>query len=262
MRQPWKALYWLLCGAVLLFLLAPIAAIVPLSFSSGSFLAYPLPGWSLRWYHEVLVGGRWLRALGVSLFVGTAATALSVVLGTLAALGLARTRTRWAAVVRTVMLAPMILPVILIAVGAYFFLAPLALTSTFTGLILAHTVIAVPFVVLPVLTALELLENYAQLKEAGIRPYWCVHHGITVSMYYADPDGNQMEFQVDAMPSNEAANAFMQGPRFAVNPIGVEYDPDAWLARWRAGEPEAAFLERETDLPVSPVRGPATATAQ
>ena len=68
----------------------------------------------------------------------------------------------------------------------------------------------------------ELFENYAQLKDAGIRPYWCVHHGITVSMYYADPDGNQMEFQVDAMPSNEAANAFMQGPRFAVNPIGVE----------------------------------------
>jgi catechol-2,3-dioxygenase len=103
----------------------------------------------------------------------------------------------------------------------------------------------------------ELLENYAQLNEAGIRPYWCVHHGITVSMYYADPDGNQMEFQVDAMPTNEAANAFMQGPRFAANPIGVEYDPDEWLARWRGGEPEAAFLERAADLPVSPVRGPA-----
>ena len=104
----------------------------------------------------------------------------------------------------------------------------------------------------------ELLENYAQLKAAGIRPYWCVHHGLTVSMYYADPDGNQMEFQVDAM-SNEAANEFMQGPRFALNPIGVEYDPDEWLARWRAGESESAFLVRAADLPVSPVRGPAMA---
>jgi catechol-2,3-dioxygenase len=102
----------------------------------------------------------------------------------------------------------------------------------------------------------ELLENYAQLKEAGIRPYWCVHHGITVSMYYADPDGNQMEFQVDAMPSNEAANEFMQSASFAANPIGVEYDPDEWLARWRTGEPEAAFLVRTSHLPVSPVRGP------
>ena len=53
--------YWLYCAAVLLFRLVPIAAIVPLSFSSGSFLAYPLPGFSLRWYEEVLGGGRWLR---------------------------------------------------------------------------------------------------------------------------------------------------------------------------------------------------------
>jgi putative spermidine/putrescine transport system permease protein len=156
--SPWRFAYWAYCALVLVFLLAPIAAIVPLSFSSGSFLAYPLPGWSLRWYQEVLGGGRWLRALGVSLVVGLSATALSVVLGTLAALGLARLRGAWAALLKTMILAPMIVPVILIAVGAYFFLAPLSLTSTYTGLILAHTVIAVPFVVVPVLTALELLD--------------------------------------------------------------------------------------------------------
>jgi catechol-2,3-dioxygenase len=100
-----------------------------------------------------------------------------------------------------------------------------------------------------------LLDNYAQLKALGIEPYWCIHHGITVSMYYADPDGNQMEFQVDACASNDEANAFMNGPRFALNPIGVEYDPEEWLGRWRAGEPAASFLPRQADLPVSPVRG-------
>lgn len=147
------------CAAVLVFLLLPIAAIVPLSFSSGSFLSYPLPGWSLRWYAEVFAGdGKWLRALGNSLHVGLAATALAVLLGTLAALGLARQRGAWAALLKALMLSPMIVPVILIAVGSYFFLAPLALTSTYTGLILAHTVIAVPFVVVPVLTALEGLD--------------------------------------------------------------------------------------------------------
>jgi len=57
MHGGWRAIYWLYCGAVLAFLLVPIAAIVPLSFSSGSFLTYPLPGWSLRWYAEVLGGG-------------------------------------------------------------------------------------------------------------------------------------------------------------------------------------------------------------
>ena len=100
----------------------------------------------------------------------------------------------------------------------------------------------------------DLLENYAQLKAQGIKPYWCIHHGITVSMYYADPDGNQMEFQVDCFDSNEEANAFMEGPHFAANPIGVEYDPDEWLARLRAGTPASEFLVRRTHLPVSPIR--------
>lgn len=155
------------CAAVLAFLLVPIAAIVPLSFSSGSFLSYPLPGWSLRWYVEVLGGGKWLQALGNSLLVGVLATALALVLGTLAALGLARQRGPLVGALKLLMLSPMIVPTILVAVGAYFFLAPLALTASFTGLVLVHTVIAVPFVVVPVLTALELLDpNLARAAAA------------------------------------------------------------------------------------------------
>jgi catechol-2,3-dioxygenase len=103
----------------------------------------------------------------------------------------------------------------------------------------------------------DLFENYAQLKELGITPYWCIHHGITVSMYYGDPDGNQMEFQVDSYASNDEANAFMGGPHFAENPIGVEYDADAWLARVRAGESPETLLRRTTHQPVSPIRGTA-----
>lgn len=101
----------------------------------------------------------------------------------------------------------------------------------------------------------ELFENYAWLKERGIKPYWCVHHGITLSMYYADPDGNQMEFQVDCFETADDANALMHSPRWGVNPIGVEYDPDDWLARLRAGTPAAELLARKSDLPVSPIRG-------
>ena len=155
------------CAGVLAFLLVPIAAVVPLSFSSGSFLSYPLPGLSLRWYGEVLGGGKWLGALANSLFIGAAATAAALLLGTLAALGLARRRGATVAALKLLMLSPMIVPVILVAVGSYFFLAPLALTSSYTGLILAHTVIAVPFVVVPVLTALELLDpNLARAAAA------------------------------------------------------------------------------------------------
>jgi len=106
-------------------------------------------------------------------------------------------------------------------------------------------------------TLRELAENYAQLKEMRIVPYWCLHHGITVSMYYGDPDGNRMEFQVDAYPTNEEANAFMEGPGFEQNPIGVEFDPNDLLARLRAGEPETNFLRCSVHLPVAPLRHPA-----
>ena len=167
LKHPWKHLYWLLCAAVLAFLLVPIAAIIPLSFSSGSFLTYPLPGLSLRWYQEVFGGGKWLPALANSLYVGAVATAFSVLLGTLTSLGLMRHKAWWTEALKLMALSPMIVPVILIAVASYFFLAPLSLTSTYTGLIIAHTVIAVPFVVVPVLTALELLDpNLARAAAA------------------------------------------------------------------------------------------------
>ncbi len=101
----------------------------------------------------------------------------------------------------------------------------------------------------------DLFENYEQLKEKGIKPYWCVHHGITVSMYYADPDGNQMEFQVDVFDSSEEGNAFMCGPITAANPVGVEYDPEDWLVQMRAGKPVSEFLSRKVHEPMSPIRG-------
>ena len=100
----------------------------------------------------------------------------------------------------------------------------------------------------------ELFDNYVQLKEQSIMPYWCIHHGITVSMYYGDPDGNQMEFQVDSFPSNDQANEFMHGLGFDTNPIGVEYDPEDWLAQMKAGASATDFLLRKVHLPVSPVR--------
>ena len=101
----------------------------------------------------------------------------------------------------------------------------------------------------------DLFENYRQLKEKGITPYWCVHHGMTISMYYADPDGNQMEFQVDVFDSSEEANDYMCGPINAANPIGVEYDPEDWLARMRAGAHPSEFLTRSVHEPMSPIRG-------
>ena len=80
----------------------------------------------------------------------------------------------------------------------------------------------------------DLLDTYERLKAAGVRPYWPVHHGTTLSLYYSDPDGNRMEFQVDC-GTLEQANAYMGSEAFAANPIGVGFDPDELLARYRAG---------------------------
>lgn len=101
----------------------------------------------------------------------------------------------------------------------------------------------------------ELFDNYARCKAAGIEPYWCVHHGLTISMYYADPDGNQMEFQVDAFDSSEELNAYISGPPFEANPVGVEFDPEAWLAAVEKGASLEDFRVRKVHEPVSPIRG-------
>lgn len=87
----------------------------------------------------------------------------------------------------------------------------------------------------------DLLETYARLKQAGIKPYWPVHHGMTLSPYYQDPDGNRMEFQVDTC-SVEEANAYWRSDVFAANPIGVVVDPEALLAQYRGGAPAETLL--------------------
>ncbi len=87
----------------------------------------------------------------------------------------------------------------------------------------------------------DLLATYARLKDARITPYWPVHHGMTLSLYYQDPDGNRVELQADALPSADAI-AYFGSPAFAANPIGIEYDPDALVAAWRAGASETELL--------------------
>jgi catechol-2,3-dioxygenase len=91
----------------------------------------------------------------------------------------------------------------------------------------------------------DLLYTYARLKREGIEPYWCINHGMTTSMYYKDPDANRVELQVDAFRTAEEAERWMRAGEFAANPIGVIFDPEELLARYRVGEP----LEKLTARP-------------
>jgi len=89
----------------------------------------------------------------------------------------------------------------------------------------------------------DLLSTYARLKSEGIEPYWCLNHGPTTSMYYKDPDGNRVELQIDNFDTAET-NRWMASGEFAENPIGVIFEPEELLTRYRAGEPLSALLER------------------
>jgi putative spermidine/putrescine transport system permease protein len=151
----WHYALWAFCILVLAFLILPIVIIVPLSFSSGTFLTFPMPGLSLRWYEEFLASDAWRLSLRNSVVVASATTVLATVLGTLAALGLSRARLPGQGVIMALIVSPMIVPVVIVAVGVYFAYAPFGLTSSLIGLTLAHTALAAPFVVITVSATLQ-----------------------------------------------------------------------------------------------------------
>ena len=153
--KAWRVCFLLYCGAVFAFLVIPVLAVMPLSFNSGAFLTYPLEGLSLRWYEEFVRSPKWLPSVRNSVLVAAATTAIATPLGTLAALGLMHARPGLKPVILGILILPMIVPVIIIALAIYFLDAPLGLTSSYWGLILAHTVLATPFVVVVVHATLQ-----------------------------------------------------------------------------------------------------------
>jgi putative spermidine/putrescine transport system permease protein len=155
LQRMWHHALWAICILVLAFLILPILVIVPLSFSSGTFLTFPIPGLSLRWYQEFFTSAPWQLSLRNSLIVASATTVVATGLGTLAALGLTRASLPGRTLLMGLILSPMVVPLVIIAVGVYFFYAPMGLTGSLLGLTLAHTALAVPFVVITVAATLQ-----------------------------------------------------------------------------------------------------------
>ncbi|BCG03698.1 ABC transporter permease (plasmid) [Paraburkholderia sp. PGU19] len=139
----------------LLYLILPVLTIVPLSFSSSTFLVYPIPGWSLRWYQNLIASDEWRMAAKNSFIVAPSATVLATVLGTLAAIGLTKANFKGKALLMAILISPMIVPVVVVGVGMYLFFAPLGLANTYIGLIMAHASLGVPFVVTTVAATLQ-----------------------------------------------------------------------------------------------------------
>jgi catechol-2,3-dioxygenase len=94
----------------------------------------------------------------------------------------------------------------------------------------------------------DLLFTYKRLKSKGIEPFWPINHGMTISLYYHDPDGNTVELQVETISNPDDINKFMKSEDFVRNPIGVLFDPDEFVARYEAGV-AIEDLARRPELP-------------
>ena len=154
-ERAWYYAHRVICFAVLLFLIAPILAIMPLSFNAESFFTYPMPGLSLKWYDDFFTNPQWMLGVKNSMIVGVSVTILATAIGTLAALGLSRGRFPARDTIMSILISPMMVPVIISAVGMYFFYTSIGLSNSLPGLILAHTALATPFVVIVVTATLS-----------------------------------------------------------------------------------------------------------
>jgi putative spermidine/putrescine transport system permease protein len=137
------------------YLILPILVILPLSFTSGELLVYPLPAWSLRWYREFTTGPMWTQATGNSLVLAVVTTLVATTTGMLAAFGLQGLRSRLKPVLFGLLALPLIIPPVMVAVALFYYYARLGLVGTFGGLVLAHTVLALPFVVITIAATLQ-----------------------------------------------------------------------------------------------------------
>jgi putative spermidine/putrescine transport system permease protein len=151
----WYVALRVLCYGLLAYLVLPILALVPLSFSADSFLVYPIRHLSLHWYRQLLGADSWWLAIRNSFIVAPCATVLATVLGTLCALGLDRAEFPGKRVLTAFVLSPLVAPLVVVAVALYLFYMKLGLAGTFTGLIIAHALLGAPFVVTTVTATLK-----------------------------------------------------------------------------------------------------------
>ncbi|WP_433362683.1 ABC transporter permease [Streptosporangium sp. CA-115845] len=152
-----RRLAWIVTALVTVFLLVPIVVIVPVAFNASPYIEFPPSGLSLRWFENFFTSPEWVEAALVSLRVAAITTVLATVLGTLTAIGLTRTRARYLGVVNAVIALPMIVPMVAYALGVYAVYVHFGLVGSMTGLIVAHTVLALPYVVLNVSAPLQTL---------------------------------------------------------------------------------------------------------
>lgn len=150
-----RSILYLICALIFVYLILPIFVIIPISFSSSRFLQFPPSGFSLQWYRKYFSDRNWISATIRSFQVGTLTTLLATTLGTLASFALVRGEFKGKRFLYGIILSPLIIPVIITAVAVYYVFAGVRLIGTIWALVLAHTVLALPFVVVNVSSTLQ-----------------------------------------------------------------------------------------------------------
>lgn len=162
----WYYLFRVICAAIFLFLVGPLLVIIPLSFNaepyftfSDAMLKLQPEGYSLRWYQEFFTSSAWLNAIKNSIIIAIASTILATVLGTTAALGLSSRNMPYRNTIMALLISPLIVPLIISAAAMFFFFSRINLTQTYLGVILAHTALGIPFVVITVTATLSSFDH-------------------------------------------------------------------------------------------------------
>ena len=175
----WFYSFRVICGAIFIFLIAPILILIPLSFNQEPYFSFTQgmlsldsSAFSLRWYKDILINGmaapnaiqgwwqdmwqnaQWIRSIKNSLFIGFLATILSTSLGTVAAVGLARSEMPYRRSIMALLISPMVVPLVITASGMFFFFSQVSIAKTYIGIILAHAVLGTPFVIITVTATL------------------------------------------------------------------------------------------------------------
>ena len=177
----WHYTFRFICGLIFLFLILPVLIVLPLSFNvepyfsfTPGMLTFDAEAFSLRWYKDIFRNGmqapdapldwawlsdtwnngQWMRAIRNSFFIGICATLMSTALGTLAAIGLSRSEMPHRRLIMSILISPMIVPLVITAAGMFFFYSKVHLSQTYLGVIMAHAVLGTPFVIITVTATL------------------------------------------------------------------------------------------------------------
>jgi ABC-type spermidine/putrescine transport system permease subunit II len=174
---------WTFAGLVLFFLVFPIFVVIPISFSAANYLQFPPKSLSLRWYEAYFGGRGWVDATLLSFKVATVVAIFSTTLGTVAAFGLVRSNFPGKKVIYAALLSPIIVPSIITAIAVYFLFAPMHLVGNWWGLVLSHTAIAIPLVVVVVTASLSGFNVVLERAAMGLgAPPWFALRRITLPL--------------------------------------------------------------------------------